>query len=152
MPDQHGYTLFIGEIVVEMTRQPTSWTRLLAGAGLLLLAVAVFTPGKAWAACGDYVTVNGRQTMMVKHPVGAPGQHSVPAVPCPCHGPNCSQQPNMPFSPTAPVRIAPVLDWACLFVRVYDLQITSDRSLELDVRVSPIQQTNSIFHPPKYSA
>lgn len=134
-----------------MNRQPKGWTRLLAGAGLTLLVASMFAPDKASAACGDYVTVNGRQSAMANHQAAVPGEHqsSLPPAPCPCRGPNCSQQPNMPFSPSAPVRIVALLDWAFVFTATFNLHGSGSEAIGDLASIRPSRRTESIFHPPK---
>jgi hypothetical protein len=58
---------------------------------LLLAAGVAFASGSAQATCGDYLTIEGKQ-------------HAMPSGPAkPCHGPNCTADPNpTPVPMTAP--------------------------------------------------
>src|SRR5581483_12182218 len=69
-------------------------------AALPLVAVACFSPGRAAAECGDYVTILNGPAVSGHHamPEGGPA----PAKP-PCHGPNCSGSPVREPAPLAPV-------------------------------------------------
>jgi hypothetical protein len=143
---------FNGEIASHMNQRPTRWTKLLAGAGIALLAAAAFAPGTARAECGDYVVVGSQHAPMAKHGQVDPTQHrSLPSAPCPCEGPNCSQRPNAPFSPSAPVRIAAPMEWG-LYCNVASDQRESSCEATRDVfSIDPIHRIDSIFHPPKFS-
>src|SRR5579864_8842569 len=100
-----------------MLRIFLSVTQLLAGAALALLVASTFSPSRATASCGDYVTVGGKHAPMAGHIQPGANESSAPAVPCPCRGPECSQQPQAPVVPPAPPPTVTPTDWACFFAR-----------------------------------
>jgi hypothetical protein len=115
-------------------------------AALLLLAVACFSPARASAGCGDYVTIRDDAT--------APAHRVTPQTPAnpPCHGPNCSGSPTREAPPLVPVvptghqpkeltrnpdpADGPDAEPGCSF----DRDSTSAR---------PIRQASSVYHPPR---
>src|SRR5262245_49863538 len=86
---------------------------------LALLAAMLFSPGKAQAECGDYLMGGGHAAKM------AHDTPTKPSVPCPCKGPQCSQQPIAPFVPPAP---APTVNPAEWFTLTTVLNATGDQT------------------------
>src|SRR5439155_6662314 len=75
----------------------------LAVAAVLVAAGVALVPGKAAAACGDYVHIEG-QIVQQQQTTQPPVTDGVPAAPRPCNGPGCSNRPTPPIPPlTAPV-------------------------------------------------
>src|SRR5262245_34061869 len=125
----------------------------------LLLAVACLTPGRASAECGDYVTIlNGpgasaHQPMPGANDGATPNHENTPSpVKPPCHGPNCSSTPDLPFPPLAPIapvgtqvkeltgHLHPATEADAGPGRAFDRDTTSAR---------PIRRASSVFHPPQ---
>jgi hypothetical protein len=134
-----------------MTWQLGSSARFVAGAAIALLAASIFSPGRAFAECGDYVMVGGKHAPMASHnetgPVGIPS----PA-PCPCHGPGCSRQPQAPILPPAPAPTVTPTEWACLVASVQDGSVAIGRVTDQATAIIPMGCVGSIFHPPRLSA
>lgn len=120
------------------------WLRLIAGAGLAFLAIGFLAPGRAAAACGDYVSFGSDSGNHSSH-----GPQSLPVSrPCrECHGPYCdSNHTPAPQPPTVPVRVH---DSACL-VRLPAGGPTDSIPLWVGVDAqNRIHRTLFIFHPPR---
>src|SRR5580700_2012280 len=80
-------------------------------AALALVAIAFAMPAEVRASCGDYVMV-GHQYPATSNYRTRSDSSNLPAVPCPCQGPNCSNQPRMPISPQVPTRLNFSGEWA----------------------------------------
>ena len=117
-------------------------------AALLLVAVACLTPDRAFAECGDHVTIlpaatiQGGQTVTPDTPA--------PAVPAPCHGPNCSRRPDRPLPPSA---VAPPT------MSATEAALPSAAGPPLTARGAfardnsspePIRRPLPVFHPPRH--
>src|SRR5262245_41041356 len=114
-----------------------------AAAALALLGVLALAPGRAAAACGDYLMAGG-------HSAKAPDQSpATPSAPCPCRGPQCSQLPDSPLAPpTAPPTFVPA-EWATVSASLHSPSTTRGDALPDDRAARSIRQANSIFHPPR---
>lgn len=129
---------------------------------LLLVAGISLTPGRASAACGDYISIhnavrdlassaNPDQSALITNPIALnePG-NSTPSK-LPCHGPNCSNSPVRQLPPLAPA--TPV------GLRVKELvqhPVPTDDDVQPGLSsvcdntlLSPIDHTSAIFHPPR---
>jgi hypothetical protein len=134
-----------------MIGKSTSLT-FLAGATAAFLGAVAFAPNNARAECGGYVTVGGQHPLMVGHEaINRAYRQSIPFAPCPCQGPNCSQHPHQPLSPSAPARIANIVEWACVLTGVSGQQQSSGEMIANTFPTRPIRRTDTIFHPPKFS-
>src|SRR5262249_7742372 len=101
-------------------------------------------PNKARAECGNYSspsTHRAEKTPQASHPL--------PSTPCPCQGPNCSQQPRIPTSPTAPSRIVAPVDWACDLAAHFGLTKSASEFIADQSPFHLIERIDPIFHPPK---
>lgn len=120
-------------------------------AGLLLAVGIAFTPGRARAECGDYITIHN----------AAPGSHHSQTThnnlgertpfKLPCHGPNCSRSPERQSPPFAPPVVvgSPVKEQA-QHVTAIDNDGTSSSSFARDnTSFRPIDRASSVFHPPR---
>jgi hypothetical protein len=85
------------------------WGRLLAGAGLPLLAAVLAAPSAARATCGDYVVLGSKSFLTGHVAMAAGGERngSLPSNPGPrpCSGPMCNG--GMPLPAPAPVSMPP---------------------------------------------
>lgn len=124
-------------------------------AALLLVAVACFSPGRASAECGDYVTILNAPA---NHPHAAPQPEHHPAteppapVKPPCHGPNCSGAPNRELPPLAPVATtAPaVKDLARLLGPIDPDSHVRGRFERDHSSPRPVRRPSDVFHPPRH--
>jgi len=125
---------------------PPSAFRLVAA--VLAVAGVAFAPGKAAAACGDYVTVHGRSA---DH---APptATHDAPVLPrTPCHGPGCSERPAAPVSPpVAPVSVpASPKGLAARTVIESDPDCHPGGVIPVTSESGTVRTSSAIFHPPR---
>ncbi|MFO0799810.1 MAG: hypothetical protein U0804_20245 [Gemmataceae bacterium] len=109
-------------------------------AAALLLAAGVLAPaGRAEAACGDYVVIDGKPAA---HDPAPPGE--------PCHGPNCSAREApapAPLAPSTTPNPAPK-------DRPADLAATAEPSPAFDHVAEPpagraVHVAYQPFHPPR---
>ena len=119
-------------------------------AALLLVAVALLSPQRAAAECGDHVTVLN-PTARAGHDAPMPSDGEPLSAPKPCNGPGCSKKPDRPDPLSAPVApsVAPVkqlVPGAGLLNANDPTQSHFDRG---DANARPVHRPFSIFHPPR---
>jgi len=121
----------------------------------VLLSGFAIMPDIAWGACGDYLTVAGRQ--MDSHGTVAandaasqiPSHIGLPSSSKPCRGPNCDRKPVQPVMPQG-VPIGLQIDDLAL-INIASLQTQDDvvnfwwRD-SLALKPNPVEE---IFHPPR---
>jgi hypothetical protein len=136
-----------------------NWSRLLMGVFLTLLVREALAPGRAFASCGDYVTVANPSRPSGLHPMpGKPAPpssqvpHRLPAPgESPCHTPSCSGEPALPAPPVSSGRDTGQERWDCLLTLPAFHPATAF-GLSLAERVPrPRRRPSSIFHPPRPS-
>lgn len=119
-------------------------------AALVCLAVAfVFTSGKAYASCGDYVVIgepqSGHGTMTDSRRSGAQSPRESP---CPCQGPSCSRGSLPPLTPPVSMPSIATDHWAT-FVLAPNISSSKDFVRIADTKsVHPIHLGATIFRPP----
>ena len=124
-------------------------------AALLLVVVALLSPGRAEARCGHPNAVFKANLIAVEKSE-PPADQSVqaserpaPAAPCPCHGPNCSGVPTRDAPPT----VAPVTPQATeATLGATHTHHPSDARPKFardGSSAHPIDHPASIFHPPR---
>ena len=117
-------------------------------AALLLVAVACATPDRAFADCGDHVTIlpaavsRGGQTVTPDTPA--------PAVPPPCHGPNCSRLPDRPLPPSAVAPPTPTATEAALPSASGQPPAARGAFARDPSSSEPICRPLPVFHPPRH--
>ncbi|HSQ54576.1 MAG TPA: hypothetical protein VLM40_02440 [Gemmata sp.] len=115
-------------------------------AAVLLAAVALCTPEKAFAGCGDYITYPGdHQPTTANHP-----DTSIPPKP-PCHGPNCHGNTPHEFPPAPPAPVTSPVKEDARLIGLVETPGDSDHShFDRDSdSARPIDRAFSIFHPPR---
>jgi hypothetical protein len=130
-------------------------------AAMLLAAVALSSPGRASAECGDYITVGGKSAMAHHEPAPdtpatTPTAQSEtrPAAPGkrPCRGPNCSASPAKEFPPVPPAPSAgpQAKEHARLPETARDSGADPRDPFARDnTSPRPIRRATSVFHPPR---
>jgi hypothetical protein len=125
------------------------WVRILAAVAAALLAGEIFSPAKAQAGCGDYVTVGSEHSNHPQtKPEESPCQRQRESGQKPCHGPRCGSEPIPDPAPpsTPPVRVQ---DFAFL---VQGALAGAGESIPFwagSDHHSRIHRTFHIYHPPR---
>ena len=115
------------------------------GVAFVLAVAFAFSPGRAEAGCGDYVTILNDQS--ASHSMPDPMAGHLPKKPC--HGPSCSEKPSLPAAPTpAPVSSSSDTKACVVLVREH-ANDTGERLIPYSTDESPVHQSTSIFHPPR---
>src|SRR5262249_4327912 len=100
---------------------------------------ALLTPGRAAAACGDYV-----------HIADAPGQPDTPSMPRSCNGPGCSNHVPTPILPlTPPPSSSQSKDCTTRLAVEANRADVLSRTYLPDADGEPIRISRAIFHPPR---
>lgn len=117
------------------------------GAALVAAAVFLLAPGRASAACGDYVTIAGQDYRVMQ---SDQTDHN-PAVPArPCHGPGCSQRPDTPVAPlTAPVTASAQPKDCTIRPAEDDTPAGPGHLIPFSSSGRPARSPSAIFHPPR---
>jgi hypothetical protein len=116
--------------------------------GLVVLAVAcAITPRPAAAECGSYVIVLNSPdstdgTIAVTNPI-----LHLPSTPC--HGPNCSNIPTVPFTPLPTTTTPPSDTKMCTVDSCDDSASRIGRWRPDAACYKPFHQADSVFHPPR---
>ncbi len=132
---------------------PVRFSRL-AGWALPILAVLCCAPSVARGSCGDYVTMRGPHSADVAptrqdHATEMPA----PASPHkPCHGPNCSRGPAVPFLPVPTVTHPVPPEWGWLAGIPAPVPPGRVAFLTHFLSPHPTQLASSVFHPPRSAA
>ncbi len=130
---------------------PARWVRIVGGV-LPALAVLCCAPSVARASCGDYVTVR------LPHAAGAATAGHPPEMPVPmpgathkpCHGPNCSGDPNAPQPLSLPTVTSPApSEWGWLSVVPPPVPPHAGACLADLSAPRPTHLASGIFHPPR---
>jgi hypothetical protein len=161
--------LLFAKLALNCTKKQLRWpmmghfekllsARILLPAILVALAQGVLVPSRARASCGDYVLVGGQT---IAHSGAEPAAMnargprldqvaSVPAGPCPCSGPQCSQNPPRPVGvPVAPVTSVTTSDWGMLDVAAPPVLSNSRfAAFEQDPQTPPVA-LSAIYRPPR---
>ena len=132
--------------------------RLLLPALLVALAQGVMAPSRVRASCGDYVLVGGQTVPHSGAESAAMNARGTrlervadgPAGPCPCSGPQCSQNPPRPFGvPVAPVTSVTTSDWGMLEVAAPPVLSNSRfAAVEQDPQTLPVA-LSAVYRPPR---
>lgn len=130
---------------------------------LLLASWLGFTPGRAVAECGDYITIRNAPPGSTHHNSTRTGDTQTNNQPLsdgleipspnkrPCHGPNCSSSPVRDHPPVAPiVPISTRMKESAQPLPSVQDESTTGSSFDRD-RSSPhpIHRASSVFHPPR---
>jgi hypothetical protein len=131
--------------------------RLLLPAILVALGQGVLAPSRAQASCGDYVLVGGQTFSHSRAQSGTTNIRdsqlervaNVPSGPCPCSGPQCSQNPPRPIVPVAPVTSITASDWGMLEVAA-PLVLSNSRFAAIEqISQSPPVALSAVYRPPR---
>lgn len=124
------------------------WSRHFLAAAPFLLAFVLSTPQHAVASCGDYVMVDGHPAANASPKMDL--EHSSPRQKLPiCHGPQCSQNREIPSSP--PTRMT--LDEQSWGLPAQLVDLASKRILFLGTATESVEAfsvVSDIFRPPRF--
>jgi hypothetical protein len=109
-------------------------------AAAFLLALGLLGPaGRAEAACGDYVAIDGRAA---DHPAPPPGE--------PCHGPDCTARQSPPPTPLVPPTSPnPLPKDLAAAAATPDLPTPAFDSPTDPPAGRPVRRPSAPFHPPR---
>lgn len=112
---------------------------------LLLVVVALLSPQRAAAGCGDHVTVLD-PTAQPSRDAAPTADHSAPLPPC--SGPNCSRTPEHNAPPPVPTvsSAKQSVPGAGLLDRADPAHAPFDR---IDAAGCPVYRPFFVFHPPR---
>ena len=132
--------------------------RLLLPAILVAVVQGGLAPSHARASCGDYVLVGGQTYSHSRAESGAMNARdsrlervaNVPSGPCPCSGPQCSQNPPRPVGvPIAPVTSVTTSDWGMLDIAAPEVLPNSRfAAVEQNPQTPPVA-LSAIYRPPR---
>lgn len=110
---------------------------------ILVVACFALCPERLQATCGDHLVVQGTAEAQLVPESKLPPQ--------PCHGPNCSQAPQLPASPVSLPSIEPTESQQMLTVSFIPQPDSPDSArLVFDSRnEQPTILVSGIFHPPR---
>lgn len=119
-------------------------------AALLLVVVALLSPQRAAAECGNHVVVLS-PTVQSRHDASAPSDADPLSTPKPCNGPGCSKKPDRPeplSAPPAPsvAQVKQLVPGAGLLNANDPTHSHFDRD---GANERPVYRPFSIFHPPR---
>ena len=129
-----------------MTTSPAITVPRRAGVAALVLVALALAPNRAAAGCGDSLTVQYGEA--ADHPMESPvtDRHDPLS---PCHGPECSGQPPVPFTPaTPPVSQGP--DAKAYTISPDDPSGSGSEGIEpTPAGHGPVDRPTPIYHPPR---
>lgn len=128
-----------------MTISPRALVIRSLGVAFVLATALAFSPGRAEAACGDYVSILNDQS--ASHTMPDPMAGHLPKTPC--HGPSCSERPSLPAAPVPAPVSAPSDTKACVVLLAGHANDTGERLVPCLTDESPVHLSVSIFHPPR---
>ena len=119
-------------------------------AALLLVAVALLTPGRAEARCGHPNAIFKTNLIVAEASAqSAQAPTETPAPPKPCDGSNCSEHQDHDAPPPSTAPAAPRAGEAVLNLGTQHPAAACDKFARGDSSLNPIDRAFSVFHPPR---